>query len=65
VALMTDSDNTGESAVGYYGDISLLRAPKAIDTQQKAKPGETNGKEQPPDTTTPAPAAAPQPSVPH
>lgn len=64
VALMTDSDNTGETAVGYYGDISLVRAPKAIDTQQKEKPGETNGKEQPPGTTTPAPAAAPQPSVP-
>jgi len=40
VALMTDSDNTGESAVGYYGDISLIRSPKAIDSKtkdQKAK----------------------------
>ena len=35
VALMTDSDNTGESAFGYYGDISLVRSPKAIDTKQK------------------------------
>ena len=26
VAIMTDSDNTGESAVAYYGDISFLPA---------------------------------------
>jgi len=54
VALMTDSDNTGESAVGYYGDISLVRSPKAIDTKQKdhkAKetlPKETKPKEHAP-----------------
>jgi len=26
IALMTDTDNTGESATAYYGDISLCRA---------------------------------------
>lgn len=35
VALMTDTDNTAESAVGYYGDISLVRSPKTTDTKQK------------------------------
>jgi hypothetical protein len=28
IAIMTDSDNTGESAVGYYGDIYLLAVAK-------------------------------------
>ena len=40
VAIMTDTDNTGESAVGYYGDIFLTRLPKMIDgklKEQKAK----------------------------
>jgi hypothetical protein len=27
VAIMTDSDNTGESAVAYYGDLGFLPAP--------------------------------------
>jgi hypothetical protein len=27
VAIMTDTDNTGESATAYYGDIVFLRAP--------------------------------------
>jgi hypothetical protein len=55
IALMTDTDNTGESAVGYYGDISLVRAPvttevklkdhKATETQQKEpKQREQTGK---------------------
>jgi len=35
VALMTDTDNTGETAVGYYGDISLVRSPKAIEGRAK------------------------------
>ena len=57
VALMTDSDNTGESAVGYYGDISLVRSPKAIDSKskdQKAKetpPKEPKPKDQAPKGT--------------
>lgn len=34
IALMTDTDNTGDSAVGYYGDISLLRQPKSTDGKQ-------------------------------
>ena len=46
VALMTDTDNTGESAVGYYGDISLVRTTKANDTKQKdQKSKETRQKE--------------------
>lgn len=46
VALMTDTDNTGETAVGYYGDISLVRSPKAIDSKQKdSKAKETPQKE--------------------
>jgi hypothetical protein len=28
VAIMTDSDNTGETAIGYYGDIDLLAIAK-------------------------------------
>jgi len=35
VALMTDTDNTGESAFGYYGDISLTRSAKAIEVKAK------------------------------
>ena len=27
IGLMTDSDNTGEKAVAYYGDITLLKRP--------------------------------------
>ena len=49
VALMTDSDNTGESAVGYYGDITLVRSPKAVDTKQK----DQKAKEAPPKETKP------------
>ncbi len=29
VAIMTDSDNTGETAVGYYGDIDFIAEAKA------------------------------------
>jgi hypothetical protein len=35
VALMTDTDNTGESATGYYGDISLVRSPKTEEAKRK------------------------------
>lgn len=72
VALMTDSDNTGESAVGYYGDISLVRSPKAIETRQKdqkakeAPPREAKPKEHAPremktngEPTSPAPVIPP------
>lgn len=49
VALMTDTDNTGESAVGYYGDFTLVRTPKVTDGRQKEhkdqKSGETTQKE--------------------
>lgn len=46
VAVMTDTDNTGESAVGYYGDISFVRSQKPIDSKQKdQKTKETRQKE--------------------
>jgi hypothetical protein len=46
VALMTDTDNTGETAVGYYGDISLVRSPKTTDAKQKElKPKDHSYKE--------------------
>lgn len=54
VAIMTDTDNTGESAVGYYGDISLVRSAKSFDGKQKeqkakeAPQKEPKPKEQPP-----------------
>lgn len=37
IAIMTDSDNTGESAVGYYGDVTLLRLRKSEETGNKHK----------------------------
>ena len=46
IALMTDTDNTADSAVGYYGDISLLRSPKTLDAKQKEhRPKEVSQKE--------------------
>ncbi len=59
VAVMTDTDNTGESAVGYYGDISLVRTAKSGEEKKKEvkskessgkdpKPKELIGKEPPP-----------------
>lgn len=35
VALMTDTDNTGESTNGYYGDISLIHSPKVHEHKHK------------------------------
>lgn len=32
IAIMTDTDNTGESAVGYFGDITLVRSRKPEET---------------------------------
>ena len=46
VAIMTDTDNTGESAVGYYGDISLVRTAKSGDDKKKElKSKESTSKE--------------------
>jgi len=46
VAIMTDTDNTGESAVGYYGDISLVRTVKAGEEKKKElKSKESTSKE--------------------
>ncbi|MBK5276106.1 MAG: DUF3047 domain-containing protein [Desulfuromonadales bacterium] len=46
VALMTDTDNTGESAFGYYGDISMVRSEKVPDVKHKGqKARETPPKE--------------------
>ena len=45
VALMTDTDNSGESAVGYYGDISFVRSPRSdCDKQKDQKVPETTQK---------------------
>lgn len=41
IAVMTDSDNTHESSLGYYGDISLLAAVK----EDESKPKEFKSKE--------------------
>jgi len=46
VALMTDTDNTGESAVGYYGDISIVRSALVTDGKLKDhKPKDIQQKE--------------------
>lgn len=46
VALMTDTDNTGESTVGYYGDITLVRSPKTPENKHiDLKTKETLSKE--------------------
>lgn len=48
IAIMTDSDNTHESAVGYYGDISLLSVAKVEEPKTKEpKSKEAVPKEQP------------------
>jgi|GEM_PF-226196 len=43
IAIMTDSDNTHETAVGYYGDITVLHAVR----EEGQKPKEPKQKEQP------------------
>ncbi|KAA0895492.1 DUF3047 domain-containing protein [Oryzomonas rubra] len=43
IAIMTDSDNTHESATGYYGDITVLPAPR----EEEQRPKEPKHKEQP------------------
>lgn len=59
IAIMTDSDNTHESAVGYYGDISLLSVakeeyPKAKEPKSKeAVPKEQPQKDQHPKDVVP------------
>jgi hypothetical protein len=40
VGIMTDTDNTGETAVGYYGDISIIRSSSKID-EAKPRPKES------------------------
>lgn len=57
IAIMTDSDNTRETAVGYYGDISLLSAAKDEDPKNK----EAVPKEQP---LKPKPHQQPKETVP-
>lgn len=78
IAIMTDSDNTHESATGYYGDITVLPAtreegqkPKEppLKEQQKKEPKtkEPSPKEQPNGTNhfVPSPAVpCPPPTVP-
>jgi hypothetical protein len=43
IAIMTDSDNTGESVVGYYGDIDVL----AVTKEEEPHNGEHKPKEVP------------------
>jgi hypothetical protein len=38
IAIMTDSDNTHESALGYYGDISVSAVPKEEGPKLKQQP---------------------------
>lgn len=64
IAIMTDSDNTHESAVGYYGDISLL--PSGLKNEELKPKGSQNGgaapKEQPHNEQTPKNAAPKEPA---
>jgi len=49
IAIMTDSDNTHESATGYYGDITLLPAVREEEQRPKeSKPKEMQPKDQVP-----------------
>lgn len=66
VALMTDTDNTGESAVGYYGDISFVRSAKVNDSKPKdQKTKELPQKEPKPKDQTPKGIKSPgEPSSP-
>jgi len=57
VAIMTDSDNSHESAVGYYGDISLLSADKEEFKTKDPKNNEAAPKEQPRKDSTPKESA--------
>ncbi|MFA7061522.1 MAG: DUF3047 domain-containing protein [Pedobacter sp.] len=54
IAIMTDSDNTHESAMGYYGDINILAAPKEKELKNK----ESFHKEQPNGNGLPIPSPA-------
>lgn len=48
IAIMTDSDNTRENSVGYYGDISLISAAKEEESKtRETKTREAVPKEQP------------------
>jgi hypothetical protein len=49
IVIMTDSDNTHESATGYYGDIALLPAAK----KEEQKPKEPRQKEPAPKEQVP------------
>jgi len=60
IAIMTDSDNTHESATGYYGDISVLPVSK----EEEQKPQEKKLKEQPNGNTTGVPPPAVKPPQP-
>ena len=72
IAIMTDSDNTHETTMGYYGDISIISVgPKAEDLRVKEikvkepAPKEIPQKEQKPkDIAVPVPIpVSPQPPV--
>ncbi len=47
IAILTDSDNTGETTVGYYGDIDVLAATKEEEPHRpKELPKDTHPKQQ-------------------
>jgi len=73
VALMTDTDNSGESAVGYYGDITLVRSPKTEDIKAKDQKTKEHLRKEPKTAEQPAtgskgngvtPVAPPEPPPP-
>ncbi len=57
IAIMTDSNDTGESAVGYYGDIDVL----AVAKEEEQHNGERKQKEVPKDTHPKLQQPPPQP----
>lgn len=66
IAIMTDSDNTGETAVGYYGDIDVLVAgkedePHNGEQKQNEPPRETHPRQQYPQPDRP-PSNEPAPN---
>jgi hypothetical protein len=64
IAIMTDSDNTHESAVGYYGNISIIQAaPKSEENKAKdQKPKEPAARDVPQKDQKPKNPAPKEPS---
>lgn len=62
IAIMTDTDNTAESVIAWYGDIFLAPAPKGIE-ERREQPAAINHKtqESPKDIRPPATQQIPAP----